>query len=57
MKLLKIWRSLLLGLATLGFGACSADGPTAPRLSADPSADLLSGLEGRPISKDARSSE
>jgi len=53
MKLLKIWRSLLLGLATLGFGGCSVDGPTAPRLSADPSAGLLSSLEGSLVSKDA----
>lgn len=53
MKQLKIWRSFLLGLATLGFAGCSADSPTAPRLPEAGSAGLITDLAGTLVSKDA----
>jgi hypothetical protein len=53
MKQFKIWRSFLLGLATFGFGGCSADAPTAPRLPEAGSAGLITDLVGTLVSKDA----
>jgi len=53
MNHLKIWRSLLLGLATFGLGGCSVDGPTAPELSESASPALVTDLAGGLVSKDA----
>lgn len=53
MKHFKIWRSLLLGLASIGLGGCSVDSPTAPKLTTGASQGLVTNLVGGLVTKDA----
>jgi hypothetical protein len=53
MKQLKIWRSLLAALASLGLSACAADAPTGPKVSGQASQGLISELADGLVSKDA----
>ncbi len=53
MKHLKIWRSFLLALATIGVAACGTDSPTAPKLQNDASTGLVSDLLGGLFKKEA----
>lgn len=53
MKHLKIWRSLLLALATIGVAGCGTDSPTAPKLQNDASPGLITDLVGGLVKKSA----
>lgn len=53
MKPLKIWRSLLTAIASLGVAACGTSAPTAPRVSSQANPGLVTELVGGLVSKDA----
>jgi hypothetical protein len=53
MKQLKIWRSLLAALASIGLTACAADAPTSPKVSGQASSGLITELADGLVSKDA----
>ena len=53
MKHLKIWRSFLLVLASIGVAGCSIEAPTAPKVADQPSTGLVTDLLGGLVSKDA----
>ena len=52
MKHLKIWRSLLAVVASLGVAGCATDAPTAPKHSGQADKGLVSGLVGGLVQKD-----
>ena len=53
MKHLRIWRSLLTALASLGVAGCATDSPTAPKYSGPASQGLVTELVGGLVTKDA----